>query len=53
VEQNGELSVGISPKDFQGKTFWGSCYSQMISINFMGWASDEELERHIEQLKSN
>jgi hypothetical protein len=26
---------------------------EMISLNFMGWASDEELERHIEQLKSN
>jgi hypothetical protein len=26
---------------------------EMISLNFMGWASDEELKRHIEQLKSN
>ena len=26
---------------------------EMVSLNFMGWASDEELERHIEQLKSN
>jgi hypothetical protein len=26
---------------------------EMISLNFMGWASNEELERHIEQLKSN
>lgn len=26
---------------------------EMISLNFMGWASDEELERHIGQLKSN
>jgi hypothetical protein len=26
---------------------------EMISLNFMGWASDEELDRHIEQLKSN
>ena len=26
---------------------------EMISLHFMGWASDEELERHIEQLKSN
>jgi len=26
---------------------------EMISLNFMGWASDQELERHIEQLKSN
>jgi Transposase DDE domain. len=26
---------------------------EMLSLNFMGWASDEELERHIEQLKSN
>lgn len=25
---------------------------EMISLNFMGWASDEELERHIEQLKT-
>ena len=26
---------------------------EMLSLNFMGWASDEELERHIKQLKSN
>jgi len=26
---------------------------EMISLNFMGWASDEELERHIEKLKTN
>ena len=26
---------------------------EMITLHFMGWASDEELERHIEQLKSN
>ncbi|MDZ4245611.1 MAG: IS4 family transposase, partial [Dehalococcoidia bacterium] len=26
---------------------------EMISLHFMGWASDEELERHIGQLKSN
>lgn len=26
---------------------------EMISLHFMGWASDEELGRHIEQLKSN
>jgi len=26
---------------------------EMISLNFMGWASDDELERHIEKLKSN
>jgi hypothetical protein len=26
---------------------------EMISLNFMGWASDEELERHIEKLKIN
>jgi hypothetical protein len=25
---------------------------EMISLNFMGWASDEELERHIEKLKT-
>jgi len=26
---------------------------EMISLNFMGWASDEELVRHIEKLKKN
>jgi len=26
---------------------------EMIALHFMGWASDEELERHISQLKSN
>jgi hypothetical protein len=26
---------------------------EMIALHFMGWASDEELERHIQQLKSN
>ncbi len=26
---------------------------EMIALHFMGWASDEELERHIAQLKSN
>ena len=26
---------------------------EMITLHFMGWATDEELERHIEQLKSN
>ena len=26
---------------------------EMISLNFMGWASDEELQRHIEKLKPN
>ena len=26
---------------------------EMIRLHFMGWASDEELERHLAQLKSN
>lgn len=26
---------------------------EMISLHFMGWASDEELEQHLAQLKSN
>ena len=26
---------------------------EMIALNFMGWATDEELARHIEQLKEN